>query len=178
MRCPLRPERTTLVDIGSGLGRVVLHAARRPFRQIIGVEISAALHEVARDNRAAFRGDLACRDIRLVRADAAGFTFPRGDLLVYLYNPFRVEILGPLLERLCGDPGREVVLVYHTPVERAVIDAHPAFQLISMWDSGSSTRFAEKSMTGGVSSPEHEEIRDPRFCRPGPCRARCRRLLR
>jgi SAM-dependent methyltransferase len=128
---PLAPERTTLVDVGSGLGRVVLHAARRPFRQIVGVEISPALHEVAKDNRAAYRGELLCRDIRLVRADAAGFAFPRGDLLVYLYNPFRAEILGPLLDRLSADPGRDVVLVYHTPVEREIIDAHPAYELIS-----------------------------------------------
>jgi SAM-dependent methyltransferase len=128
---PLAPHRTTLVDIGSGMGRVVLHAARRPYRQIIGVEISAALHEVAKDNRSSYRGELACRDIRLVRADAAAFTLPRGDLVVYLYNPFRAEILGPLLNRLSDDPKRDAVLVYHTPVERATIDAHPSFELIA-----------------------------------------------
>ena len=124
---PLDPARTTLVDVGAGLGRVVLHAARRPFRQIVGVEISAALLETAKDNRAAYRGDLACRDIRLVRADAATFAFPRGDLVVYLYNPFRAEVLAPLLDRLAEDARRTVVLVYHTPVEAALIDAHPAF---------------------------------------------------
>jgi SAM-dependent methyltransferase len=128
---PLAPERATLVDLGAGLGRVVLHAARRPFRQIVGVEISPALFEVAKENRSAYRGELACRDIRLVRADAAAFAFPRGNLVVYLYNPFRAEILGPLLERLSADPRREVVLVYHTPVERAVIDAHPSYELLS-----------------------------------------------
>lgn len=126
---PLAPERTTFVDIGSGLGRVVLHAARRPYRRIVGVEISPALHEVAKDNRAAYRGALACRDVRLVCADAATFTFPRCDLVVYLYNPFRAEILGPLLDRLGADPKRAVFLVYHTPVERATVDAHPAFAL-------------------------------------------------
>jgi SAM-dependent methyltransferase len=128
---PLAPERATLVDVGAGLGRVVLHAARRPWRQIVGVEISPALFEVAKDNRASYRGELACRDIRLVRADAADFTFPRGDLVVYLYNPFRAEILGPLLDRLSADPKRSVVLVYHTPVERATVDAHPAFELLA-----------------------------------------------
>ena len=128
---PLAPERSTLVDIGAGLGRVVLHAARRPYRQIVGVEISPALVEVAKDNRMAYRGELACRDIRLVRADAAAFTFPRGDLVVYLYNPFGAKVLGPLLERLCADRRRDVALIYHTPVERACIDGHPAFELIA-----------------------------------------------
>jgi SAM-dependent methyltransferase len=119
------------VDVGAGLGRVVLHAARRPYRQIVGVEISPALLEVAKDNRAAYRGELACRDIRLVRADAADFTFPRGDLVVYLYNPFRTEVLAPLLDRLCADRRRDVALVYHTPLERAALDAHLAFELIA-----------------------------------------------
>ncbi len=128
---PFAPERTTLVDIGAGLGRVVLHAARRPYRQIVGVEISPALVEVAKDNRTAYRGELACRDLRLVRADAATFTFPRGDLVVYLYNPFGAKVLGPLLDRLCADRRRDVALVYHTPVERATVDAHPAFELIA-----------------------------------------------
>jgi len=128
---PLAPERSTLVDVGAGLGRVVLHAARRPYRQIVGIELSPALVEVAKDNRAAYRGERACRDIRLVRADAATFAFPRGDLVVYLYNPFGAEVLAPMLDRLTADPRRDVVLVYHTPLERAILDAHPAFELIA-----------------------------------------------
>jgi SAM-dependent methyltransferase len=127
---PLAAERATLLDVGAGMGRVVLRAARRPFRQIVGVEISPALLEVAKENRAAYRGELACRDIRLVRADAATFALPRGDLVVYLYNPFRAEVLGPLLDRLAAPRGRDVVLLYHTPVERATVDAHAAFELI------------------------------------------------
>ena len=127
----LPPERTTLVDLGAGMGRVVLHAAARPFRQIVGVEISPALHEIAKENRRDFRGELRCRDIRLVRADAAGFAFPRGDLAVYLYNPFRAVVLGPILDRLAAGPRREVAVLYHTPVERAALDEHPAFALES-----------------------------------------------
>jgi SAM-dependent methyltransferase len=145
---PLTPERTTLVDVGSGLGRVVLHAARRPYRQIIGVEISPALHEVAQENRAAYRGERACRDVRLVRADAAAFTFPRGDLVVYLYNPFRAEILGPLLDRLSTDLKRDVSLVYHTPVERATVDAHPAFRLETDLGFGLVYRFRREVHAG------------------------------
>ena len=130
---PLAPERSTLVDLGSGMGRVVLHAARRPYRQIIGVEVSPALHEIAKENRAAYRGPRACNDVRLVRADAASFAFPRGDVVVYLYNPFGATVLGAVLDRLAGQRG-EVVIAYHTPVEAAAIDAHPAF--VAAGDAG------------------------------------------
>lgn len=109
----------------------MLHAARRPYRQIVGIEISPALVAIAKDNRAAYRGELRCRDIRLVRADAATFRFPRGDLAVYLYNPFRAPVLAPMLDHLAGDGCRELVLVYHTPLERATVEAHPSFELIA-----------------------------------------------
>jgi len=128
---PLAPERTTLVDVGAGMGRVVLQAARRPYRQIVGVEISPALVAVAKDNRATYRGELACRDIRLVRSDASTFAFPRGDLVVYLYNPFGAEVLAPMLDRLSADRRRDVALAYHTPVQRTVIDDHPRFELLA-----------------------------------------------
>jgi SAM-dependent methyltransferase len=128
---PLQPERCTLIDLGCGMGRVVLHAARRRFRQIIGVEISPALLEIARANRRAYRGPLACRDLRLVRADAARFTFPRGDLVVFLYNPFGEAILGPILDRLAAGPEREVAIAYHTPVARTLLDEHPSFALVA-----------------------------------------------
>jgi hypothetical protein len=125
------PERTTFVDIGSGMGRVVMIASRLPFKQIVGVEISPALHEVARENLAIYdRGLQHCRDVRLVRADAADYAFPRGELALYLYNPFRAPVLASVLERLLDGPARRVTLLYHTPVERATIEASGAFELI------------------------------------------------
>jgi len=126
---PLPLESTTFVDIGSGMGRVVLLAARRPFKMVVGVEVSGALHEVARENLKAFDEDgLQCRDVRLVRADAAGYKFPRGRLAVYLYNPFRASVLASVLEKLLAQP-REITLLYHTPVEREAIEASGAFEL-------------------------------------------------
>ncbi|MEA2666200.1 MAG: hypothetical protein QOI11_3144 [Candidatus Eremiobacteraeota bacterium] len=129
---PLRPERTTFIDLGAGMGRVVLLAARRPFKAVVGVEISPALVEIARENLAAARDPLrVARDLRLVRADASAYRFPPGDLAVYLYNPFAAPILDAVLINLrAGGARREVVMLYHTPVERATIDASEAFELV------------------------------------------------
>lgn len=128
---PLAPEHATFVDLGAGMGRIVLLAARRPFKHVIGVEISPALVEIARENLAGARDERrVARDVRIVRGDAAEYRFPRGDLVVYLYNPFEAPILEAVLRRLReGDRLREVVLLYHTPVERATIDADTAFEL-------------------------------------------------
>jgi SAM-dependent methyltransferase len=129
---PLAPESATFVDVGCGMGRVVFLASQRPFRQIVGVEISPALHAIACANRAAFAGaTIRCRDVRLVRADAAAFAFPPGDLVVYLYNPFRAPVLEPMLDALLAGPEREVVLLYHTPLERASIERRPEFACVA-----------------------------------------------
>jgi SAM-dependent methyltransferase len=129
---PLRPEDATFVDLGAGMGRVVLLAARWPFRAVIGVEISPALVEIARENVAAARDPRRIvRDVKIVRADAAGYAFPKGNLVVYLYNPFRAPLLGTVLANLVW-PGahREVAVLYHTPVERATLDANAAFEAV------------------------------------------------
>ena len=130
---PLAPERTTFVDLGAGMGRVLLLAARRPFRAVIGVEISPALVEIARENLTTVRDPLrVARDVKIVGADAAGYAFPRGDLVIFMYNPFRAPVLAGVLNTVrTTAEERDVVLLYHTPVERDTIDATEAFELVA-----------------------------------------------
>jgi SAM-dependent methyltransferase len=129
---PLAPEQTTLIDLGAGMGRVVLLAAQRGYRRVVGVEISPALVEIARENIAAFAGPLNAKRIRVVRADATSFRLPRGNLALYLYNPFRFEVLSAVLEQLVARPaGDAIAIAYHTPVERAAIDATGAFDIVA-----------------------------------------------
>jgi SAM-dependent methyltransferase len=127
---PFAAETSTFVDVGSGMGRVVLLAARRPFKAVVGMEISPALDRIARENLAKYEdAERRCRDVRLVRTDATAARYPRGPLVLYLYNPFRAPALELMLARVLGS-ARPVAVLYHTPVERAVLDAHPAFELV------------------------------------------------
>jgi SAM-dependent methyltransferase len=129
---PLAPERATFVDLGAGMGRVVMLAARRPFRAVIGVEISPALVEIARENLTTLRDPRrVVRDVKIVRADAAEYAFPRGDLVVFMYNPFHGPVLDAVLASLRTPADRDVVLMYHTPVDRAAVDATEAFDLVA-----------------------------------------------
>jgi SAM-dependent methyltransferase len=124
----------TFVDIGAGLGRVVLLASKRPFRQIIGVEVSPALCETARDNVVRWRRaheDLACRDLRIVLADATSFRFPHGDLVVYLYNPFGEASIARFAERLTTVVRKKSFVLYHTPVHRRIFDEDKRFECIA-----------------------------------------------
>jgi SAM-dependent methyltransferase len=109
---------SAFVDVGAGMGRAMMLASEYAFEQIVGIEVSPALFEIARENVAGAH-DLAtrCRDVRLVRADARHHRFPSGGLVVFLYNPFDGEALDDVLDRLAErtDAADEWIL-YYTPV--------------------------------------------------------------
>lgn len=49
-RCDIRYEEVTFVDVGCGESRVLLMAAEFPFRQIVGVDASETLCDIAWKN--------------------------------------------------------------------------------------------------------------------------------
>jgi len=132
---PLDRETTTFLDLGAGMGRVMLLAAERGFRRVVGIEISPALAEVARHNLKAVHPGIQRGRVQVISADAACYRLPRGDLAVYLFNPFRCEILSPVIRRLAAHSG-DVVIAYHTPVERHVIDNTEAFDVVADFGFG------------------------------------------
>lgn len=78
------------IDLGSGKGKACFYAAANyRFRRLIGVEFSAPLVRAAERNVTKFGAD----NIYFVNADAATFSLPAGDNLVYLFNPFGEAIL-------------------------------------------------------------------------------------
>lgn len=120
---------STFVDVGAGMGRAMLLASEYPFKQISGIELSPALYEIAKDNLAKARElRVLCRDVRLVRADARKRRYPKGNLVIFLYNPFDAEALHETLERIVATraPLDATVVLYHTPVHREVLDAFSA----------------------------------------------------
>lgn len=107
---------STFVDVGSGKGKVLFHAANHPFRRIVGVEYSARLHAAAEANIARYRNPRRrCERIESVCADAAEFEFPPETGLVYLFNPFGRAVLervaANLVDSLRREP-RQIAVLY------------------------------------------------------------------
>lgn len=104
----------SFIDFGSGKGRTLLIAGELPFRQVIGVEFGAELHEQAQRNIARYRRRRA-QSVTSVHADAAGFLLPPTDLVLYFFNPFSQavfdQVAAGLNASLRAQP-RKVVLVY------------------------------------------------------------------
>jgi len=99
------------------MGRVVILAALRGFRKVIGVEYSVQLAEVARQNvqRAAKR--LRC-PVEIVNADAQSYPLPDDADLIFMNNPFRGSVLASVIrnirESIRAHP-RKVWIIFVTP---------------------------------------------------------------
>jgi SAM-dependent methyltransferase len=117
---PVHPPDYAFLDLGSGKGRALLLASRYPFRRVIGVELSPALHAVAARNVAVFaaRAPAAPR-IELVRGDAVRYPIPEGHLVCFLYNSFGRAVVEKMivnLEIAHRGRSRHIFVVYRNPV--------------------------------------------------------------
>jgi SAM-dependent methyltransferase len=121
------------LDLGSGKGRVVLQAAKRPFKRVIGVELSAELHAIAIANLEAVRPGLACADVELVQADITAYQVPDDVTIVYAYNPVRGDLFEAAMNQLIASYDRNprpMHLLYRYPREHDLVAASGRFDLL------------------------------------------------
>ncbi|MGD9526707.1 class I SAM-dependent methyltransferase [Pseudonocardia sp.] len=113
------------LDLGCGMGRVLLVAASRyRFRAVIGVEVSAELCEIARANVVAARSRLVCEDVQVVEADVLDYNVPDDVSVVFIYNSFGGHVFAHVVDGLVASfdrNPRDLRIVYHNPVEEAAL---------------------------------------------------------
>jgi hypothetical protein len=120
----------TFVDLGCGKGRPLLVASEFPFRDIVGVELSAPLARIAQRNAGVIARRFPQRTpIRVAIGDATEFRLPDGNLVVFMYNPFGSEaiakIVATLNTDLTNERQRTVYVIYYNPVAADRVDASP-----------------------------------------------------
>jgi SAM-dependent methyltransferase len=123
----------TFIDFGSGKGRVLMVAAEYPFKQIIGVEFSSELNEIAKHNVARLPSNLNHTGrISALCCDAAEFEPPPGNLVCYFYNPFGAAVLEPIANRLAARTlrGYRTIIIYVDPQKRELFDKTEKFKIL------------------------------------------------
>jgi len=127
------------IDLGSGKGRALLLASRFPFKQILGVELSSQLHQVALLNITRFRADWQqCARVMTVCENATAFKFPAENIVLYLYNPFGAETLRTVVTNMESSLRvlpRRVYVIYVKPAHRKVFDESEDFSLMRSMQS-------------------------------------------
>jgi SAM-dependent methyltransferase len=113
------PRAFTFVDLGCGKGRTLLVASKLGFKHVIGVEFARELVEIARTNLA----KMGISNASVIHADATEFSFPEGELVIYLFNPFTEEVMRKVVANLRNSPAKKLYVIYTNPVCAAVFDS-------------------------------------------------------
>ncbi len=108
------------IDLGSGKGRSLFLASAFPFLEIIGVEYSRHLHDIAEKNIKNFQSQAQkCYNISSVCTDAANFSLPQRPAVIYFYDPFGEPVMRQVVdqihESLKSFP-RKLFIIYFNPV--------------------------------------------------------------
>lgn len=140
MRALRLPPGQVFVDIGSGKGRVLLLALDFGFQKLVGVEYSAQLCEIARQNLDAVRRRRGfATPVEVHCCDAAEYDFHDDETVIYLYNPFDAVVLAKVMERLCASlrrAPRRMWLLYLHPRWHSAIESTGMFTWASLHSFG------------------------------------------
>jgi len=121
------------VDLGCGKGRVICLAARHLLREVIGVEHSAYLCEIARRNSLRVRGRRSPIKIQEIGAESFDYTI---GTVFYMFHSFGPKTLASVLERmyqgLRSNP-RRLRLVYSNPRNEHIVSQVGWLERCQLW---------------------------------------------
>ena len=93
------PRDGTFVDVGCGKGRVLLLAAEQGFGDVVGLEISQSLTEIARRNVEVFRSrHRECGDIEVICTNILDYEMDGDENVFFLYSPFDEPVTAKFLD--------------------------------------------------------------------------------
>lgn len=97
---PITYSDFVFVDIGCGLGRVLINAATYPFRRVVGVEVSTSMAQTARRNVEQARL-LRFRTTIAVRCDdARNLTYEEDGYVIFMFNPFGESVMRDIVSSM------------------------------------------------------------------------------
>lgn len=114
-------ETDVFVDIGCGKGRVTCCAARFQLERVIGIEVDAALRQIAERNAGRLRRRNSPISIIGIPAQAADYS---DGTVFYLFNPFGAATLKRVLEQIhssLSERPRNVRIVYVRPLHEELL---------------------------------------------------------
>lgn len=127
-------EKDTLLDYGSGLGRLTFYANYLFRCRGIGVEQSAEFHRTALKNQNGYQG--ICRNrLCFVHASAEEYELPDEVNYIYCFNPFSTDIFRSVMTKIETSferNEREITLILYYPEDNTIfyIERHTPFRLL------------------------------------------------
>lgn len=122
--CKLFPREKSIIDIGSGKGRVMVVAAHFGFKNITGVDFARELCASAERNINKMKVQFPDTTFNIYCKDVLNYTIDKNDKVFFLYNPFNKEIMEKLVEKIddsVKENPRTICFIYANPQQKEVL---------------------------------------------------------
>ena len=122
------PADSVFVDVGSGKGKVLMLATSYEFKEIVGIEVSKKLCDIARRNlNKLLESNNIKTNPRVIHSDIVDYHFSEENVF-FMYNPFHTAVMKQFIgniSRSISENPRDIWIIYHQPFTpcRAVIEA-------------------------------------------------------
>lgn len=128
----------TFFDMGCGKGRVLIMAAEHGFNDITGVEFDLPLARVAEKNITNFLNKKRKQaNIDVVYCDAAAYSFPDKNAVIFFYNPFAESVMAKTLQNIRDSAviNRERYIIYHAAFFDSLVGNPAEYALLAKTDT-------------------------------------------
>ncbi len=130
----LLTDQDTLLDYGSGLGRLSFYTNHRFHNGAIGIELSETFHREALYNLSRYRG-IHKERLTFLHGKAEDFVIPEEVSIIYCFNPFSTDIFRKVLtniEKSYENKLRKITLILYYPEDNTIfyIERHTGFRLV------------------------------------------------
>lgn len=117
------PAKGSLVDFGSGKGRVLALAAFYGFKKITGIDFATALCTQAKENLHKLQPRFLQTEFTIICDDAVNYQIQKDDSVFFFFNPFdeiiMLKVVKNMLKSLKENP-REIYVVYINPLHKEI----------------------------------------------------------
>ncbi|MEO8721562.1 MAG: class I SAM-dependent methyltransferase [Ginsengibacter sp.] len=113
----------SLVDYGSGKGRILVVAAHYGFKKITGVEFSQAFCEEAKNNIGKIQPFFPSTDFKVICEDAVNYSIKNNDTVFFFFNPFDEVIMLRVVKNILSSikkNQRKIYVVYVNPLHEEI----------------------------------------------------------
>ena len=121
----------TLVDFGSGKGRIMAVAAFYGFENIKGIEFAPALSAAAEKNIDYIRSKYPDTNFSIITENAVNYKIEKDDSIFFFFNPFDekivLQVVKNILDSLKYYP-RKIFVVYINPMHKEIFESAGFFE--------------------------------------------------
>jgi 16S rRNA G966 N2-methylase RsmD len=119
---PIDLKTATLLDLGSGKGRMTCYALQKGLGKVIGVEWSPELSSISRNN---LENLISSTDFKskyeIINGDASKYRIPGEVDVIWMFNPFTGIVLEEVLQNIqTAGRQKELYIIFANPPKESV----------------------------------------------------------